>query len=185
MANIVKQKDLVTRSVWNYLTVEMTEDGLLSDVQTFIKHFLSEEVKNPPIIWVWEHPTIPQPNKTQNLSAKQEVMTTFEFVCACYDPDLSKAQLLSDNLATRVGASILKNFNKVKVADDDTGRLFTNVEFEAIYPVSDGAVIAGRSKAVPATRIIFNFKYMFDWLKCRRIEEEEIEEEEEVEDGGE
>lgn len=169
-ANIVKQKDIVTKSVWNYLEVEMQENGLLNDVKTYIKHFLSEETKEPPIIWVWEHPTIPQTGKTHNLSNTQYVTTTFEFVCCVYDSDLSKAQILSDNLATRVGASVLKNFNKVKIPEDNSDRLFTNIEFKAIYPVGEGVNIAGKNKGVPATRIIFDFNYVFDWLKCMKIE---------------
>jgi len=169
MVNIIKQKDIITKSVWNYLEVEITPEGILSDVNSYIKHFLSEESKNPPVIWVWEHPTIPQPGKTHNLSNKQQVQTTFEFVCCAYDVDLSKAQILSDNLATRVGASILKNFNKVKIPEDTSQRLFTNVEFNAIYPVGEGVNIAGKNKSVPATRIIFDFNWIFDWLSCRRI----------------
>ena len=165
-ANIVNQKDIITKSVWNYLEVEMGEGGYLEDVETYIKHFLSEEVKTPPIVWVWEHPTIPQPNKTNNLSNQQFVQTTFEFICCVYDTDLSKAQIDSNNLATRVGASILKNFNKVKIEEDTSNRLFSSVEFQAIYPIGEGINIAGKNKSVPATRIIFNFNWIIDWLKC-------------------
>ena len=166
--NIVERKNIITRSVWNYLECEMNEDGLLNDVKTLVKHFLSEQIKEPPIVWVWEHPTIPQPGKTHNLSSKQEVQTTFEFVCCDYRVDLSEAQICSDNLATRVGACILKNFNKVHIPEDDSIRLFNNIEFKAIYPVGEGVEIAGKTKSVPATRILFDFNWYFDWLKCRK-----------------
>lgn len=171
MVSIIEQKDIITKSVWNYLQVEMVEGGLLNDVNSYIKHFLSEEQKNPPVIWVWEHPTIPQPGKTANLSNKQQVQTTFEFICCAYDTDLSNAQIYSDNLASRVGASILKNFNTVKIPEDTSKRLFTNVEFKAIYPVGEGITISGKNKSVPATRILFDFNWIFDWLKCRRVTE--------------
>ena len=46
MVSIIEQKDIITKSVWNYLQVEMVEGGLLNDVNSYIKHFLIKSIKH-------------------------------------------------------------------------------------------------------------------------------------------
>lgn len=98
--------DTVSRNVKNYTAVETETGGLLEDVETVINSVNSDVPSDPPCVWIVEHPTIPY--SEANLSHIQRVSTTFEFVCVEEDSDLEIAQIKGENLATRVGASILK-----------------------------------------------------------------------------
>ena len=91
----------------------------------------------------------------------------FEFVCVEYSDDLEEAEILGISLASRVGSSLMKNFNKIKVDNNMPDRFFHKLEYETLYPVGEVTVV-GKSERIPATSIIFNFVYIVDWLKCNR-----------------
>lgn len=163
--NIIKGMDTVSRNVKNYIKVETESGRLLDDVETVIYSVQSDIPVDPPCVWIVEHPTIPYENN--NLSHIQRVSTTFEFVCVEYDDDLEQAQIKGENLATRVGASILKNFNKITDNPNDPLRLFDKVLFKALYPVGE-VTVTDKQEKIPATSIIFEFIHSIDWLKCMR-----------------
>ena len=167
--NIVKGMDTVSRNVKKYIAIETATGGLLEDVETVINSVNSDIPVDPPCVWIVEHPTIPYDNN--NLSNTQRVVTTFEFVCVEHDDDLEIAQIKGENLATRVGACILKNLNNVRDDEDDPIRVFDKVVFKALYPVGEVSVV-GKQEKIPATSIIFEFIHTFDWLKCKKIKGE-------------
>ncbi|MCE7699536.1 MAG: hypothetical protein K8E24_012265 [Methanobacterium paludis] len=114
-----------------------------------------------------EHPTVPYDASKGNLSSKNMMKTSFEFVCVEYDPNPEVAAQKAKNLATRVGASILKNFNKVKSLPDDPNRIFQFVHFNELIP--DGEVtVAGKSETVPVSSLILDFIYPINWLNCTK-----------------
>jgi len=164
--NIVDGVDTITRTVKNYITSENVTNGLLEDVETIIRSVQNETPIDTPAVWIVQHPTIQYQNeKYNNLSRVKHLSTTFEFVCVEYDEDLEVAENKGLNLATRVGQSIMKNFNKVKDLETDPDSIFLKVEFETLYPV--GFIqIEGKAKKIPATSIIFNFIYPVKWLVC-------------------
>lgn len=165
MLNIVKGLDAVSQAVKSYIYTENKPGGLLEDVETIIPVTQNEKYIDPPAVWIVQHPTILAPDTHANLSHVMTLQTTFEFVCVEYDEDLEQASIKGQNLATRVGASILRNFNKEKHNPPDTGRLFRNIKFNTFYPVGE-MQIKGKSERVPATGIVFDFIHDIDWLKC-------------------
>lgn len=161
--NINKSLSMVSQKVKEYLEAEHTEGGLLEDVKTIIQVSQDDAPIDEPSVWIVQHSTILDSNK-KNLGHKADLITPFEFVCLVYHPDLEESFRIGQDLATRVGSSILKNFMRNnKTADGE--RVFTKVDFQEFSPV--GAVdIDGKSEKVSATSIIFNFKHEIDWLNC-------------------
>jgi hypothetical protein len=157
------------RIVENYLQVEREgEDALLDDVQQIIPTIKTDIPLDPPMVWIQEHPTISEPGKDANLSKTQYMMTPFEFICIELDDDPIVASSKARNLATRVGASIFKNFNRVKSDPDDPDRMFQFVRFGTFLP--DGTVeIEEKRDGIPATSIIFEFVYPIQWVYCKRL----------------
>ena len=163
----VNTASLVPQTVKAYLEREIREGGLLEDVETLIPSVNSDVPVDPPAIWIVQHPTTRWVNDKANLSNKITLSVPFEFVCVEYSDDLEEAEILGISLASRVGSSLMKNFNKVKVDDSMPNRFFHKLEFETLYPVGEVTVV-GKSERIPATSIIFNFVYIVDWLKCNR-----------------
>lgn len=163
--NLINGLENVVKTVKECIYIENCEDGLLSDVETIIPISRNDNIPlDPPIVWIAQHPTVPYSDSSTNLSHMLRLQTTFEFVCVEYDQDLEKADELGQNLATRVGVSIVKNFNKIKLTDYN-GRVIQNVKFNTFYPVGEVTVV-GKSEKVPATSIVFDFIHDIDWLKC-------------------
>lgn len=165
--NIVESFEQVNGSVKAYILAEMEPGGLLEDVETFIKSRKDEGTIETPCVWLYKHPTVSYDKSKGKLSNQNKVVTPFEFVCIDYEDDLEDAEELIENLVGRVGASIQKNFNKIRFNDKSPARLFVNVEFNSINP--EGEVeIRGKAERVPAASIILDFVYYIDWLKCNR-----------------
>lgn len=158
------------RVVLAYLEAERVEGGFLEDVETLIPTIKHEGSKDPPAVWIHEHPTVVDTGQSPNLSHTQYMNTPFEFVCVEYDPDIVVAAEMSRNLATRVGASILKNFNLVKSQPLDPNRIFQTIRFNQFVPDGEASVdIQGKSDKIPASAIIFEFIYPIQWMLCNRI----------------
>lgn len=156
------------RAVLAYLTAEQEKDGLLEDVETIKTTMKSDIPTDLPAVWVHEHPTVADDTRknSTNLSHTQFLMTPFEFICIEYDDDSDCAADKAKNLATRVGASILENYNLVKADPEDPARLFSVIRFNTLIP--DGEVtIASKKDIIPATSIIFDFVYPIQWLYCK------------------
>lgn len=163
----VNTASLVPQVVKAYLESEMKSGGLLEDVEALIPSVNTDVPVDPPVIWMVQHPTTRWVNDKANLSNKITMSVPFEFVCVEYSDDLEEAEILGISLASRVGSSLMKNLNKVKVDESMPNRFFHKLEFETLYPVGEVTVV-GKSERIPATSIIFNFVYIVDWLKCNR-----------------
>lgn len=164
--NLVKSVDLVTKAVNAYITKEKeAEDGLLRDVEEIIPYTYNDTPIEPPCVWIVQHPTITSPEFKKSINNRNFLQSTFEFVCVEYDEDLQTSIEKGQHLATLVGQSIMKNFNKIGIGDNEIKHIFTKVEFNTLYPVGEVS-IAGKAKRVPATSIVFDFTFEIDWLKC-------------------
>lgn len=157
------------RAVTSYITTENTPDGLLKDVDTIISANASEQLPEPPGVWIVEGITVPDDNNSPNLSQTNYLKTPFEFICVTYDSDgIEETMAAAKNLATRVGASVLKNFNRVKALPKDPDRVFTTIRFKAFNPAGE-VNIEGKSESLAAASIVFDFVYPIKWLYCNRI----------------
>jgi len=163
--DIVNQTDVVTRNIKYYLDHENQENGLLEDVETIIRSYTNDEPIDTPCVWINKLETVPY--ETNNLSHTQRLKTSYEFVCIEYDEDLETAQDKSENLAARVLASILRNFNRIHDKEDDPLRIFLKINLKNM---TVGSIpIRGKLDSVPASSVTLDFIYSIDWLKCRKI----------------
>ena len=162
--DIVKQTDVVTRNIKYYLEQENQENGLLSDVETIIRSYNSDEPIDTPCVWINKQETVP--SGKNNLSNLQELKTTYEFVCIDYDEDLEIAQDKSENLAARVLGAILRNYNQIR-EETDPLRIFQRVDLKNL---TVGSIpIRGKLDGIPASSVTLDFTYNIDWLKCRKL----------------
>ena len=123
------------RAVASYITTENKTGGLLEEVETIISANASEQVPDPPGIWIVEGITVLDDNNSPNLSQTNYLKTPFEFICVAFDSDgIEETMAAAKNLATRAGASILKNFNRVRALPDDPDRVFQTIRFNAFNP---------------------------------------------------
>lgn len=162
MSGIVQITEAINRNIENYLLLENTDDGILSDVEQIICSNSVDEALDTPCVWIYEHPTTPY--SEPNLSKTMQLSTPFEFVCIDYDDDPKIAQKKAKDLASRVCKSILKNKNTKENSDDPT-RLFHRIDFITLYPSGEVAV-EGKNKKVPAASLRLEFIYQIDWFKC-------------------
>lgn len=164
MNNLIKGLELVSKAVKDCIYIENTEGGLLEDVETIIPIAkVDDRVLDPPIVWIAQHPTVEYSQNSRNLSNVLTLQTTFEFVCVEYDDDMEKADAKGQNLATRVGMAIMKNWNNQN--NGKNGRIIKNINFNTFYPVGEVQVV-NKIEKVPATAIVFDFIHEINWLSC-------------------
>lgn len=162
--NIVEGPARVTQLMKDCITAEMTEGGLLEDVNTFIPSYKFNEEIEEPAIGIFEQETVPVVSGT--LSKKIELQTPFEFICIVYDDeDIEQSEIKGKNLACRVAASIAKNFTRITIDGESVPILKPTIE--AIYPA--GTVeVQDKSEEAVATSIRIRINYYVDWLVCMR-----------------
>ena len=164
--SIIKTFSNITEIAKTCIRMELKPDGILSDVTEFRASYFDEHGIDPPGIWMVEHPTYPEKG-TGTLDQKETIVTPFEFVCVDYmdDDDYETSDKKGKNLASRVGSCIIKNWKKAGLIEDK--RIVHDIRFKNFYPVGE-VRIEGKSDKVPATSIIFDFRYRVDWEYCNR-----------------
>lgn len=163
MLNIVKGPEAITRLVKKCITNEMTSEGLLSDVETFVPSYRLDDKMEEPCIWLFEQETTIADGKSGTLSHKILLQTPFEFVCVVYDEDdIEQSEIKGKNLAGRVAASIARNFTRL---NEDNEYIAAKPKLEAIYPVGQVQIQDKDDKAV-ATSVRIIFEYYVDWAIC-------------------
>lgn len=149
---------------------EMTPDGLLRDVETFIPITYHDSIVDEPVIWMTQHPSRAerQPDITQTM----DLITPFEFDCAVYAPELEDAENESQNLALRTALAVTKNFLHVQ-KELFNKRIIKTIALETYYPIGE-VQINGKSDRLPATGIVLNVMHPVNWvICCKKILKEE------------
>ena len=161
--NILTSFEKINEIINSCITSEMTENGILSDVETFVNTYYEEGQVEEPIIWLTQHPTTA--NRQADISQTMELTTPFEFDCGVYEVDLEDANLASQNLANRVILSILKNWQRIQAEKLPGQRMIRNITLETYSPM--GYVkVAGKSDKVPMTGVILNVNHIVNWTLC-------------------
>ena len=145
------------------ITMEMVEDGLLEDVETFVNTYYEEGTVDEPVVWMTQHPTTA--TRQADISQTMELVTPFEFDCGVYDIEMEDANRLSQNLANRVILSVLKNWQTAQSQALTNKRMIRNITLETYSPI--GYVdVAGKSDKVPVTGVILNVHHVVNWSMC-------------------
>ena len=167
MVNILTGFEKINQIINCCITTEMSNGGLLSDVETFVNTYYNEGQVDEPIIWVTQHPTTAE--RQADISQTMELLTPFEFDCGVYNVDLETANMESQNLANRVILSILRNWQTVQAQVIPGQRMIKNITLDRYSPM--GYVqVTGKSDKVPVTGVVLNVHHIVNWtLCCRQI----------------
>ena len=170
MTNIITGLESITETIKCCIKTENVESGLLEDVEDIITVYNNEDGVETPGIWMVQHPTTPRDKV--DLRQQLTLISPFEFVCIEYDEDPEKAEAKSQNLATRVVMSVLKNYQSVQTQLGYT-RTIRKVEFNTYRPVGEISVI-GKSEKVPVTGVILDVIHDVNWYNCcKKFEEQQ------------
>lgn len=163
MSNIVVGMETLQTILAGCIEAEMTEDGLLGDVQTFKRIYLEEEHIDEPFIWMYQHET--RPNRQADISRTMELTTPFQFNCAVYEPELEDANESTMNLATRVILAVQRNWQTIQNQELPGQRLIRNITLETFYPL--GTVdVNNKSERLPVIAVVLNVNHIIDWRLC-------------------
>ena len=153
------------------IEAEMTDEGLLKDVETFIPVYLEEERVEEPVIWMYQLETTP--SRGADISQTMELSTPFQFNCAIYEKEITNANTSTQNLACRVVLSILNNWQTVQNQVLPGNRMIRNITLDRYYPL--GTIeVNGKSERLPVIGVRLNVNHIINWkLCCRTINDEE------------
>ena len=152
-------------AIINQCITREIEDGVLSDVETFINTYYNEGQVDEPVIWITQHPTTVE--KNADISKTLLLKTPFEFDCGVYEKEIEDANTSSQNLCNRVILSILKNWQTIQMEEIPNQRMIRNITLETYSPM--GYVpVTGKSDKVPITGVILNVYHVINWQQCCR-----------------
>ena len=167
--NILTGFEKINEIINECITREITTDGLLEDVETFVNTYYEEGSIDEPVIWITQHPTTA--NRQADISQTMELTTPFEFDCGVYDNDIEDANMQSQNLANRVILSVLRNWQTVQAETLPGQRMIKNITLNRYSPL--GYVnVKGKSDRVPVTGVVLDVNHIVNWsLCCKQLKE--------------
>ena len=161
--NILTGFEKVNTIINRCITDEINENGILSDVETYINTYYNEGQVEEPVVWITQHPTTVERNP--DISKTSLLKTPFEFDCGVYETEIEDANTSSQNLCNRVILSILKNWQTVQAEELPNNRMIRNIELDTYSPM--GYVdVEGKSDKVPITGVILNIYHIINWQQC-------------------
>ena len=174
--NIVSGFENVFKVMKGSIEAELTENGLLSDVETFIPVYLDEERVEEPVVWMYQLETTP--TKGANISQTMVLTTPFQFNCAVYETDIEDANTSCQNLACRVVLAILNNWQTVQSSLLPGERMIQSINLDRYYPL--GTIeVNGKSERLPVIGVRLNVNHIINWRQCCRTIDDNEEEENE------
>lgn len=161
--NILTGFEKIYEIITGSIKAEVTEKGLLHDVETIVNTYYTEGQVEEPVIWITQHPT--SVTKNANIGGTMELQTPFEFDCGVYNTDLEDANLESQNLANRVVLSVLRNWQTQQNELIPGQRMIRSITLNTYSPV--GYVnVTNKSDKVPVTGVILNVNHIINWQMC-------------------
>ena len=163
--NIVSGFENIYKVMKGCIEAEMTTNGLLKDVETFIPVYLDEEHVEEPVVWMYQLETMPTRNA--DISQTMELSTPFQFNCAIYEKEIEDANTSAQNLACRVVLSILNNWQTVQNTLLPGNRMIRNITLDRYYPL--GTIeVNGKSERLPVIGVRLNVNHIINWKLCCR-----------------
>ena len=163
MVNILTGFEKINEIMNTCITREITTDGILEDVETFINTYFNEGQVDEPVVWITQHPTTVE--KNADISKTLLLKTPFELDCGVYEKEIEDSNTSSQNLCNRVILSILKNWQRVQGEIIPGQRMIRNITLETYSPM--GYVpVTGKSDKVPITGVILNVYHIINWQQC-------------------
>ena len=172
--NIVSGFENIYKIMKGCIDTEMTENGLLHDVETFIPVYLDEDHVEEPVVWMYQLETTPV--KGANISQTMILRTPFQFNCAIYEKEIEDANTSAQNLACRVVLAILNNWQPIQNTLLPGERMIMSIDFDRYYPL--GTIeVNGKSERLPVIGVRLNVNHKITWkMCCRTINDNDNEE---------
>lgn len=149
------------------IETEMTDNGLLKDVETFIPVYVEEDRVEEPVVWMYQMETTPL--RQADISSTMELQTPFQFNCAIYESDIEESNTSCQNLACRVVLAILNNWQRVQSNLLPGNRMIRNITLDRYYPL--GTIeVNGKSERLPVIGVRLNVNHVINWKLCCRSE---------------
>lgn len=146
----------------NCIEMEICENGLLEDVESFFTIWNDEDHVEEPVVWMYQHET--RAGRQADISHTMDLTIPFQFNCSVYEQELEDANTSTQNLATRVILAILKNWQIVQ-ANMMQGRLIKNITLETFYPL--GTIdVNNKSERLPVIGVLLNVNVIINWKMC-------------------
>ncbi len=164
--NIVSGFENLFKVMKGSIEAEMTNGGLLEDVETFIPVFLEEERVEEPVVWMYQLETTT--SRGADISQTMELTTPFQFNCAIYESDIEDANTSAQNLACRVVIAILNNWQRVQSELLPGQRMIRNITLDRYYPLGT-VTVNGKSERLPVIGVRLNVNHIINWKLCCRI----------------
>ena len=142
---------------------EITTDGLLEDVETFLTVYSEEEHVEEPFIWMYQHEA--RAGRQPDISGTMDLIIPFQFNCAVYEKEMEDANTSTQNIATRVILAVCKNWQTVQSQILPGQRLINNITLETFYPM--GTVdVNNKSERLPVVAVVLNVNIKINWKLC-------------------
>ncbi len=142
---------------------EICQDGLLEDVESFFTIYNDEDRVEEPVVWMYQHET--RAGRQADISSTMDLTIPFQFNCSVYERELEDANTSTQNLATRVILSILRNWQTVQNTILPGQRLIKNITLETFYPL--GTIqVNNKSERLPVIGVLLNVNVIVNWKLC-------------------
>ena len=164
MVDLTHSLDQVTEIIKKCVYSEHTENGLLEDVKTIIPVYHNEYGVDEPCIWITQHPSFSKDDNKRNLDKTITMITPFQFTCVEWDKDPEIAEKKGQNLATRVGVCVQRNYLKIQ-KELGYSRTIEHIYFNSYFPTGE-VEVQGISEKVPCTAIILDVVHRVNWSNC-------------------
>ena len=152
----------IYNTVETWINTEISNDGILGDVEDFITTLQNERPLTTPSIWMQKHNW--QPVKSESINKHSMITVEFpiEFDCIEYSNDLEEGEQRANNLVGRVIDSILKHYTRRSIKG-----LFKFVGFEVKEGYPNGNLkVNGKQEVIPVAGVLVLFKVQFVWNNC-------------------
>ena len=161
--NVMKGMEKIQEIMKTCIENEITENGILEDVETFLVIPREEEHVEEPFIWMYQHES--RASRQADISHTMELTTPFQFNCAVYEKEMTDAEQSTMNLATRVIYAIAKNWQRVQSELLPGQRMIRNITLETFYPM--GTVdVNNKSEHLPVVAVVLNVNHIINWKLC-------------------
>lgn len=159
---------LAYKNIEQFIKYEIRHDGLLEDVEMFLTNSIMNEHIETPLVWM-EKGTITPSDHLGDFGVKECLDVPVSFVCCGMEEDeYSASEQGAYNLALRVVASILRNYEFVRPYDDYS-LSFRDVRLERIEP-SGTLEIVNKRVIIPACRVDMIFVVDVDWMVAEELD---------------
>lgn len=170
---------IITDFISNCLEKELKENGLLSDIKSYKRIFRDEVTIKTPAVWLYMRDWSPSEEYIINRNnTRIEITFPVEVACISHKKTLDK----SDREATSIQGRVIESFVQNWRRNIDSKYNISCLGFRLIQGYTDGSLEKINQRDTTTIKgVLVEFKFMFDWMRCLKIFEENMNEKNQTE----